>query len=217
MENRKKYTAALFDLDGVIVDTANYHYLAWKTIADELGIDFSEKDNERLKGVSRMESLAILLEIGRLQCDEATKIALAEKKNKTYVTYIEQMDAGELLPGVRDYIVKLRRRDVKIALCSASKNAPLILQRMQVEDLFDAVIDGNKVEKAKPDPEVFLQGARTLGVEQQDCVVFEDAKAGVQAAKAAGMYVVGIGQEEHLREADIVVQRVDHAKLEKLF
>jgi beta-phosphoglucomutase len=200
-----KYTAALFDLDGVIVDTAKYHYLAWRRLANELGFDFSQAQNERLKGVSRMRSLEILLEIGGLNFDEATRQSLAAKKNAWYVEYIKKMDESELLPGAREFIVRLRTRGVRIALGTASKNAPLILRNLKIENLFDAVIDGNKMSKAKPDPEVFLLGARELGVRPDQCVVFEDAEAGLQAAKAAGMYAVGIGRADVLKSADVVV------------
>lgn len=201
----ENFKGAIFDLDGVIVDTAKYHYLAWERLAKELGFEFTLKDNERLKGVSRMRSLEILLEIGGISLGEAEKAALAEKKNGWYVDYIRRMDESELLKGARDYILKLRSRGVKIALGSASKNSPMILENLKITELFDAVIDGNKVSKAKPDPEVFLLGARELGLDPADCVVFEDAEAGVEAAKRAGMKVVGIGERQILKEADSVV------------
>lgn len=196
---------AIFDLDGVIVDTAKYHYRAWKRLARELGFDFTPEDNERLKGVSRMRSLEILLEVGGIGPDEAQKLAMAEKKNDWYVEYIRKMDESELLKGAKDYILKLRSRGVRIALGSASKNSPMILENLRIADLFDAVIDGNKVSKAKPDPEVFALGARELGLDPADCVVFEDAEAGVEAARRAGMKVVGIGDRQILKDADLVV------------
>ncbi|MEW5717574.1 MAG: beta-phosphoglucomutase [Chloroflexota bacterium] len=201
----RQYVAALFDLDGVIVDTAKYHYLAWRRLANELGFDFSETQNERLKGVSRTRSLEILLEIGRLNFDEPTKRLLAAKKNSWYVEYIQEMDASELLPGSRECLMRLRAKGVKIALGTASKNAPLIIRSLKIESLFDAIVDGNKVTKAKPDPEVFLLGARELGVSAHQCVVFEDAEAGLQAAKAAKMYAVGIGTADVLKSADVVM------------
>ncbi|WP_339319665.1 beta-phosphoglucomutase [Paenibacillus sp. FSL R10-2734] len=197
---------AIFDLDGVIVDTAKYHYLAWASLADELGFTFTEEDNERLKGVSRMRSLDILLEIGGLQFDEAQKLAMAEKKNRLYVEYISKLEESELLPGVKEYLTGLRTRGIGIALGSASKNAEFILNKLNITDLFDAVVDGNKVSRAKPDPEVFLIAGQELGLQPDDCVVFEDAEAGVQAGKAAGMKVVGIGNPEVLKEADLVVK-----------
>jgi beta-phosphoglucomutase len=212
-----KYRAALFDLDGVIVDTARYHYLAWKRLANELGFDFTEQDNERLKGVSRMRSLEILLEIGGLDVDEAEKIALAEKKNKWYVEYIKKMDESELLPGARECLLRLREKGVKIALGSASKNTPTIIHSLNIVDLFDAVIDGNKTSKAKPDPEVFLLGAQELGVDPTDCVVFEDAETGLQAAKTAGMYAVGIGKADVLKSADYVVDGLCNFDMNMLF
>lgn len=195
----------LFDLDGVIVDTAKYHFLAWKRLAKEVGFDFTEKDNERLKGVSRMRSLEILLEIGGLSLDEAEKLRLASKKNEWYVEYISKMDKSEILPGAREYLEELRLKGVRIALGSASKNAPMILQNLEIYELFDAIIDGNRVSKAKPDPEVFLLGAKELGLEPCDCVVFEDAEAGIEAARRGGMHTVGIGKRENLKDADIVV------------
>lgn len=197
---------AIFDLDGVIVDTAKYHYLAWASLADELGFTFTEEDNERLKGVSRMRSLDILLEIGGLHFDEAEKLTMAEKKNRLYVEYISKLEESELLPGVKEYLTGLRTRGIGIALGSASKNAEFILNKLNITDLFDAVVDGNKVSLAKPDPEVFLIAGRDLGLQPDDCVVFEDAEAGVQAGKAAGMRVVGIGKPEVLKEADLVVK-----------
>ncbi|WP_339257549.1 beta-phosphoglucomutase [Paenibacillus sp. FSL P2-0136] len=196
---------AIFDLDGVIVDTAKYHYLAWRSLAGELGFPFTEQDNERLKGVSRMRSLDILLEIGGLEYSEAEKLAMAEKKNRLYVEYISGLDESELLPGVRAYLNALRARGVAIALGSASKNAEFILEKLNIAGLFDVVIDGNKVARAKPDPEVFQSACRELGLEPQDCVVFEDAEAGVAAGKAAGMQVVGIGKPEVLKAADLVI------------
>jgi beta-phosphoglucomutase len=197
---------AIFDLDGVIVDTAKYHYLAWANLAAELGFTFTEEDNERLKGVSRMRSLDILLEVGGLEFQEAEKIYMAEKKNRLYVDYISRLDESELLPGVKEYLTGLRSQGIGIALGSASKNAEFILNKLNITELFDVVVDGNKVSLAKPDPEVFLIACQELGLQPDDCVVFEDAEAGVQAGKAAGMQVVGIGKPEVLKEADLVVK-----------
>lgn len=196
---------AIFDLDGVLVDTAKYHYLAWRRLAQELGFEFSIEDNERLKGVSRMRSLEILLEVGGLSFDEETRQQLAEKKNNWYVEYISAIDESELLAGAKEYLQQLKQQGVKIALGSASKNAPAILKQLHITELFDATVDGNKVAKAKPDPEVFLIAAKELSLLPRDCVVFEDAEAGVAAAKAAGMRTVGIGSSENLPEADMVV------------
>jgi beta-phosphoglucomutase len=201
----REMRAAIFDLDGVIVDTAKYHYLAWKRLANETGFDFTETDNERLKGVSRTRSLEILLEIGGLTLDDAAKARLAEQKNSWYVDYISHMDASELLPGAAEYLQYIRAKDVKIALGSASKNAPLILERIGISSLFDAIVDGNKVSKAKPDPEVFLRAAEELNVAPAECVVFEDAEAGIEAAHRAGMSAVGIGKADVLREAEIII------------
>jgi beta-phosphoglucomutase len=213
----KKFHAALFDLDGVLVDTAKYHYLAWKNLARELGFDFTEKDNERLKGVSRVRSLEILLEIGGLTFDEATKAQLAAQKNEEYVGYIQNIDEAELLPRARECLLQLRARKVKIALGSASKNALLILNNLKIPNLFDTVIDGNKAHRAKPDPQVFLLGAHELGVDPADCVVFEDAEAGIQAARAAGMYAVGVGQPDFLSAADMVVPGLHAFDVDSLF
>jgi len=197
--------AAIFDLDGVIVNTARYHYLAWKRLANELGFDFTEQDNERLKGVSRARSLEILLEIGGLQVDEATRHHLADRKNRWYVEMLQTMDQSEILPGAADYLHWLRQRGVKIALGSASQNAPLILERLQLTSLFDVVIDGRQVQCAKPHPQVFLLAAEALNVVPAYCVVFEDAAAGIEAARRAGMGCVGIGNPLILKEADVVV------------
>ncbi|WP_310829479.1 beta-phosphoglucomutase [Paenibacillus pedocola] len=196
---------AIFDLDGVIVDTAKYHFLAWRSLAGELGFEFTEEHNERLKGVSRMASLDILLEIGSMEFTEAEKLEMAEKKNRLYVEYISQLDESELLPGVREYLIRLRKKGVGIALGSASKNALFILGKLNIAGMFDAVVDGNKVSRAKPDPEVFQTACHELGLQPRDCVVFEDAEAGVAAGKAAGMQVVGIGRTDVLREADLVI------------
>lgn len=205
-ENKK---GAIFDLDGVIVDTAKYHYLAWKRLADTLGFEFGKTDNERLKGVSRIRSLEILLEIGGLKFDEDEKLHLASKKNEWYVEYINRMEESEILPGAKEYLIKLKAAGMRIALGSASKNAPLILKNLNISELFDVIVDGNKVSKAKPDPEVFLRAAEGLGLNPQDCVVFEDAEAGIEAAKRAGMKVVGIGDAVILGNADMVVSGLD--------
>lgn len=197
--------AGLFDLDGVIVDTAKFHYLAWRELANGLGFDISETQNEQLKGVSRMESLDIILDIGKVTLDDAEKLRLATVKNTRYVEMVGTIDASEILRGAREYLESLRARGIKVALGSASKNAEIILQNLGVRDLFDAVIDGTKITKSKPDPEVFLLGAKAVGVPASACVVFEDAAAGIQAAKAGGMYAVGIGHAENLPGADVVV------------
>lgn len=193
---------AIFDLDGVIVDTAKYHYLAWKRLANELGFDFTEKDNEQLKGVSRTRSLEILLEIGGLEMDADTQAKMCDKKNEWYVESIKTIDESELLKGAKEFLQELRKNGIKVSLGSASKNAIPILKGLGIIDLFDAIIDGNKVSKAKPDPEVFLLGAKELGLDPSECVVFEDAYAGVQAAKAGGMMAIGIGSKENLPNAD---------------
>jgi len=186
----KEIKACIFDLDGVIVDTARYHFIAWKALAEELGFVFTEEDNERLKGVSRMQSLEILLEIGKLQFTREEKLAMAEKKNALYVSYIEKMTPGEILPGVREFLEEIRGKGIGVALGSASKNSPMILEQIGLAQLFDVVVDGNSITEAKPNPEVFLRGAERLGVLPSKCVVFEDAIARGEAASNAGVRMV---------------------------
>ncbi|MBN2598258.1 beta-phosphoglucomutase [Labilibaculum sp.] len=198
-------SACIFDLDGVVVDTAKYHYIAWKSIANELGFDFTEEDNERLKGVSRMTSLDILLSIGGVELDQETKLKLADKKNKNYLEYILRMTPDEILPGVKEFMNELKSNGVKIALGSASKNAMTILNQLELTNYFDVVVDGTHVSNAKPDPEVFLKGAELLNVVPSECVVFEDAEAGVEAAINGQMKCVGIGSPEVLGKANMVV------------
>ena len=196
----------LFDLDGVLVDTAKYHFLAWKRLAEELNITFTHEDNERLKGVSRMRSLDIILEIGQVTLEESQKITLADKKNEWYKEYIMKMDETEILSGVSEFLSHIRAQGMKVALGSASKNSPIILERTGLAKYFDAIVDGNDVKTAKPDPEVFLLGAERLGLKPEECLVFEDAQAGVEAAVAGGMKVVAVGTEELLKGADFYIQ-----------
>ncbi len=200
--------AALFDLDGVIVDTAKYHFLAWQRLANELGFNFSEKDNERLKGVSRMRSLEILLEVGGLlgSFSESEMVEMTTRKNEWYVAYISKIDESEILKGTVTCLKGFKDLGIKIALGSASKNAMLILNNLKLTPYFDAIIDGTKTTKAKPDPEVFLLGAQAFGLEPEACVVFEDAQAGIEAAKIAGMKAVAVGKPENLQGYDRIVR-----------
>lgn len=204
----------IFDLDGVIVDTAKYHYLAWKSVAGELGFDFTLKDNERLKGVSRMASLDILLSIGDVEMSEEEKREVADKKNKIYLAYILKMSPEEVLPGVREFLTALHRAGIKVSLGSASKNAKTILKQVGIEELFDAIADGTNVSKAKPDPEVFLKGADLLGLSPEECVVFEDAVAGIEAAHRGGMKCIGVGDPQVLKEADYHIDDFGQLKIE---
>ena len=208
--------ACLFDLDGVIVDTAKYHYIAWREIAKELGFDFTEQHNERLKGVSRMASLDILLEVGGIQLPQHEKEILANRKNEHYLTFILNMQPDEILPGAKNFLETLHNHGIATALGSASKNAMTILDRLQLTSLFDVIIDGNQTAKAKPDPEVFLKGAEALNIDPKHCIVFEDAEAGVEAALAAGMKCVGIGSPEILSKAHLVVSGLDKMTIDLL-
>jgi beta-phosphoglucomutase len=208
--------ACIFDLDGVIVDTAVYHYKAWKRLANELGFNFTEEQNEQLKGVSRVRSLEIILNIGGVTKTDAEKEELATRKNTWYVDMIGRMKPDEILPGAKEFVQVCRDAGIKTALGSASKNSMTILEKINMVNLFDVIIDGNKVSKAKPDPEVFLKGAEELGVLPADCVVFEDAIAGVEAAINAGMKVVGIGSPKALVGANLVVSGLSEMSLERL-
>ena len=208
--------ACIFDLDGVIVDTAVYHYKAWKRLANELGFDFTEEDNEKLKGVSRVRSLELILGWGGVTKTAAEQQELATRKNDWYVDMINQMKPDEILPGAKEFVETCRAAGIKTALGSASKNSMTILDKINMTVLFDAVIDGNKVSKAKPDPEVFLKGAEAVGAAPNECVVFEDAIAGVEAAINAGMKVVGIGSKKTLSNADLVVGGLSEMSLERL-
>lgn len=201
--------AVIFDLDGVIVDTAKYHYLAWKELANSLGFDFSEEQNELLKGVSRVRSLEILLDLGKVDLTQEQKDKYLIEKNVQYLQYIEKMDASEILPGISDLLSHLKKEEIRFALGSASKNARLILENLNLIHLFDAIVDGNDVSTAKPDPEVFLIAAEKLATRPEDCIVIEDAQAGVLAANAAGMISVGIGDQMVLKEADFNLKSTD--------
>jgi len=208
--------AVIFDLDGVIVDTAHYHFIAWQRLANELGITFTEKENERLKGVSRMHSLEIILEIGGVTLSEAKKEELATKKNSWFVEYIEAIRPEEIFKGVKEMLQALRTQGFKVALASSSKNAETVLRLLQVKNLFDTVVDGTMVKNSKPDPEIFLLAASKLGVSPDLCVVFEDAEAGVEAALAAGMKCVGVGSADQLGKAHAIVKSTADFPISKL-
>lgn len=194
----------IFDLDGVIVDTAKFHYLAWRQLANRLGFDISEVQNEQLKGVSRVKSLEKILEWGGVILTEDQFMEQMALKNDNYLSSISTMTSEDILPGVEKVINYLIAEDVPIALGSASKNAKSILDKTDLSKKFDVVIDGNDVKKAKPDPEVFLIAASHLNVQPQNCIVFEDSLAGVKAANIAEMLSIGIGEREVLGEADYV-------------
>ncbi len=196
----------LFDLDGVLVDTAQYHFLAWQRMAAELGIHFGEAENEQLKGISRAESLNRILAWGGKTLTDAEKQHWMTLKNDGYLELVRGMPADDYLPGAHEFLRASRAAGIKVALGSASKNAPLILERLGWIPLFDALVDGNVVTASKPDPEVFLEGARRLGLKPEECVVFEDSEAGVEAARRGGMKVVGIG---HGLDADLLVSGLD--------
>lgn len=189
-----KYEAVIFDLDGVICFTDHYHYLAWKALADTLGIPFDEAKNDRLRGVSRMASLEIVLEDYKgpvLSTEE--KVRLAEQKNSLYRSYLQTMTPADLSPEVRNTLNALRERGVKLAIGSSSKNTPLILERIGLGGFFDAVSDGNNITRSKPDPQVFTMASEMLGISPAQCLVVEDAEAGVQAAVSGGFHSAGLG------------------------
>ena len=194
----------IFDLDGVIVDTAKYHYLAWKNLANDLNIPFTEAQNEELKGVSRVQSLRKILDWGRLSISEADFDSIMDGKNNKYLSYITNMTEEEILPDVKKTLDFLISKKQKVALGSASKNARPILEKVSLINCFQAIVDGNNVTKAKPNPEVFIKAAYEIGAALKDCIVFEDSIAGIQAANAAGMISVGIGEKNILSEADYV-------------
>ncbi|MTE26388.1 beta-phosphoglucomutase [Winogradskyella ouciana] len=194
----------IFDLDGVIVDTAKYHFLAWKKLANSLGIDFTEVENEQLKGVSRVRSLEKILSWGNKTISEDKFMELMSAKNTDYLSHISKMDEDEILPDVPKILNLLKDKEQPISLGSASKNARTILERVNLKKHFDAIVDGNDVSKAKPDPEVFLIAAKLLNVKPEHCIVFEDSVAGVEAANAANMVSIGIGSEDVLGHAKYI-------------
>lgn len=194
----------IFDLDGVIVDTAKYHFLAWQELAKSLDIEFTEEENEQLKGVSRVRSLEKILAWGNKTISQELFNNLMGKKNEEYLSYIAEMDDNEILPDVPRVLSTLKQQQQPIALGSASKNARTILERVNLLSSFDAIVDGNDVSKAKPDPEVFLIAAKQINIRPEDCIVFEDSVAGVEAANTANMVSIGIGSKSVLGHADYV-------------
>ena len=206
----------IFDLDGVIVDTAKYHYVAWKRLAKQLGFDLTPEQNEQLKGISRMQSLEILLEIGNLSMDRNEKEKMAAIKNGWYLELVGEMKPDEILPGAKELILKFKENNILVALGSSSKNARKIMDQIELTPQFDAIIDGTMIGKAKPDPEIFLKGAETLGLKAEECAVFEDAVAGVAAAKSGNMTTIGVGSAETLSEADMVVPSLDGSQQGKI-
>ncbi|WP_425421904.1 beta-phosphoglucomutase [Phaeodactylibacter xiamenensis] len=196
--------AFIFDLDGVIVDTAKYHFIAWRRMANAVGSDFTEEENEKLKGVSRMESLDLILEWGGVEKTAAEKQELATQKNEWYREYILKMDDSEILEGILPFLDAAEAQGLKLAVGSSSKNATTILEQIGLKDRFEVIIDGNKLTRSKPDPQVFEMGAEAMGLKPNECVVFEDAEKGVDAALSGGFYAVGVGGD-NLKHAHHVV------------
>jgi beta-phosphoglucomutase len=207
--------AFIFDLDGVIVDTAKYHFLAWEKLANQIGINLTHEHNEELKGVSRVRSLDLILALGNITASQEDKNKWLIQKNEDYLSYLVDMDEREILSGVVKVLEYLKNNNQAIALGSASKNARPILEKTNIMHFFDAIVDGNDVSNAKPDPEVFLQAARKLGIINENAIVFEDSVAGIQAANTAKMISIGIGKKEILFEANYIFE--DSTQIETEF
>lgn len=211
--------ACIFDLDGVLVDTAHYHFLAWKRLAKEFDYELTEEINEELKGVSRMKSLEIVLQHANVSLENQKKELLADRKNGWFTEYVHNMNPDELFAGVRELFGRLRKDSIKIGLASSSKNAKTIIEILGIQHEFETVVDGTMIVHSKPDPEIFLLAAKRLGIDPVDCLVFEDAEAGVEAALAAGMKCVGVGNFTKLKRANRVVdsiQNFNYHDLQKL-
>lgn len=214
----KQLDAFIFDLDGVITDTAEYHFLAWQALANDIHISFSRKDNEQLKGISRMESLEMILEMGGRTGDfsEIEKEVLAAKKNEHYLTLIQRISPDDILPGMKEFITTIREKRIKIGLASASKNAFTVMEALGLKDDFDVIVDANTIKNGKPHPEVFLTAAKLLGVPANNCIGVEDAVAGVEAIKSAGMFAVAIGPKEFFAKADLVYAKTEDVSYEEI-
>ena len=209
--------AVIFDLDGVITDTAEFHYIAWKNLANKIGVDFDRAFNENLKGISRMESLELILERGNMtdRFSETEKMALATEKNKEYVALINQITPADILPGILDFLRELKDHGIKTAIASASKNAPAIVEKLNIRHFFDYIADAGAIPNPKPAPDIFLVSAALLGAHPSECVGIEDAAAGVAAIKAARMMAVGIGAAEHLGGADLILDQTIQLSLDR--
>ncbi|MGB9990228.1 beta-phosphoglucomutase [Pseudoduganella rhizocola] len=208
-----RFKAVIFDLDGVITDTARYHYLAWKRLADSQGVHFDEEANEHLKGIDRMGSLDLILAGAKRQYTPEEKLALAHDKNEHYKELISSMSPADLLPGAVQALDACRAAGLKIGLASVSKNAFSVLDSLGIRDKFDYVVDAATIARGKPDPEIFLKAARELGVAPEECLGVEDAVAGVASIKSAGMFALGIGDPAILAQADVVIPGLQHFQL----
>lgn len=207
MEKSRILKAVIFDLDGVVTDSAKYHYLAWKELADELNIPFDEEYNEKLKGVSRMESLELILKNGNAENNYSAeeKARLADKKNEHYKELIKEITPADMLPGIENFLKEIKANNIKTALASVSKNAPFIIKQLQAEKYFDYIADAAAVPNAKPFPDIFLVGAEALEVKPENCIGVEDARTGIEAVHRAGMLAVGVGTPAEMEEADLVL------------
>ncbi|MGE5463218.1 MAG: beta-phosphoglucomutase [Syntrophothermus sp.] len=204
----------IFDLDGVLTDTAEYHYRGWKRLADEEGIPFTREDNELLRGIPRRESLMLVLR-GRVYPEEKIQ-EMMDRKNRYYLDFIREVTPQDILPGARELLEEIHQAGLKSALGSASKNAPDVIQRLGIADLLDAISDGNSVERQKPAPDLFLHAARQLGLQPDECVVVEDAAAGIEAARAGGFRTVGLGPQERVGKADIIFPSLAGVRLQTI-
>lgn len=212
----RKIEAYIFDMDGVLVSTEKYHFASWKRLAETLGFSIDEEFNEQLKGVSRAVCIDLIVAHGNLQKSQEEKDMLAAQKNEWFLEYISEISQKDVLQGVLSFLQSAKQKNIKMAVGSASKNAPLLLQKMGITHFFDAIVDGNSITNAKPNPEVFLKAAQNMNVSPQKCLVFEDAQSGVTAAKRAGMFCVGIGNSEILSEADVCFPGFATISIEKL-
>jgi beta-phosphoglucomutase len=204
----------IFDLDGVLTDTAEYHYRGWKRLAEEEGLAFTREDNEHLRGIPRRESLLLILKDRSFP--EEKLVAMMDRKNHYYLKFIREISPKDVLPGARELLEEIRKAGLKSAVGSASKNATEVIQRLGIADLLDAISDGNSVERQKPAPDLFLHAAAQLGLQAGECVIVEDAAAGIKAARAGGFYSVGLGPRERVGNADVVLESLQNTRLETI-
>lgn len=208
--------ACIFDLDGVIVDTIDFHYNSWMHISKKLGIKFTKKDNDKLRGLNRMSSLEFILKLGKVKCSKEQKAELCHEKNAIYLDLIESMKPDNANIGIREFVLKLRQSQIKIGLGSSSKNARVILEKLDLKEYFDVIVDDNDVSSPKPHPEVFLKAAKLMNVLPGNTIVFEDGESGIIAAKSGGFKTIGVGSKSFLKRADRIVLNFEDQEIHAL-